>query len=117
MAGFSTTALNQAMDGITVDRIRLHSGDPGAAGANNQLGSGLSAATFNAASGGERALNADVQVTGLSASQSVTYFSVWLNAGTVFKGGFPITSGDVVANASGEYTLKAPATKLTGVNA
>ena len=110
---YSATALNQALDGITVDRIRLHSGDPGAAGTNNQLGAGLSAATFNAASGGERLLNADVTVTGLSANQSVTWFSVWLNAGTVFKGGFQITSGDVQANAAGEYILKGTTTKMT----
>jgi hypothetical protein len=29
MATFSTTALNQALDGITVDRVSLHSGSPG----------------------------------------------------------------------------------------
>lgn len=110
---FSTTAKNQALDGITVDRIRLHSGDPGAAGTDNALGAGLSAATFNSASSSERVLNADVTVTGLSAGQSVTYFSVWLNSGTVFKGGFAISSGDVTANAAGEYILKATTTKLT----
>ena len=27
--GFSVTARNQALDGITVDRVSLHSGDPG----------------------------------------------------------------------------------------
>lgn len=110
---FSTTAKNQALDGITVDAIRLHSGDPGAAGANNQLGAGLSAATFNAAGSSERLMNADVTVTGLSANQSVTYFSVWLTAGAVFKGGFAISSGDVTANAAGEYILKGTTTKLT----
>ena len=110
---FAASALNLALDAITADRIRLHSGDPGSAGTNNALGAGLSAATFNAASGGERALNADVTVTGLAANQSVTYFSIWLNAGTVFRGGFAISSGDVTANAAGEYTLKATTTKMT----
>lgn len=109
----STIALNQALDGVIIDRIRLHSGDPGVAGTSNALGSGLSAATFNAASGAERLLNADVLVTGLTASQSVTHFSIWLNAGTVFKGGFALTSGDIVANVAGEYTLKGTTTKLT----
>lgn len=110
---FSTVALNQALDGITVDRIRLHSGDPGATGVNNALGVGLSVAAFDAASGGERLMNADVTVTGLAANQSVTWFSVWLNAGTVFKGRFQITSGDTQANAAGEYILLAPETKFT----
>jgi hypothetical protein len=109
---FSAVALNQALDGITVDRIRLHSGNPGSAGTDNELGAGLSAATFSAASGGERILASDVTVTGLAASQSVTHFSVWLNAGTVFKGGFAITSGDVTANAAGEYILKGTDTKM-----
>ena len=98
---YATTAKNLALDAITVDRIRLHSGAPGASGTDNELGAGLSAATFNAASGGERALDAGVQVTGLSANQSVTHFSLWLNSGTVFRGGFAITSGDVTANSAG----------------
>lgn len=110
---FSTTAKNSMLDALTADRIRLHSGDPGAAGTANALGAGLSSATFNAASGGERALNADVTVTGLSALQSVTWFSVWQNAGTVFHGSGQITSGDVAANAAGEYTLKGTTSKIT----
>ena len=110
---YATTALNLALDAITADRVRFHSGAPGAAGTDNELGSGLSAATFNAAASGERALNADVTVTGLSASQSVTHFSIWLNSGTVFRGGFAISAGDVTANAAGEYTLKATTTKMT----
>lgn len=110
---FATVAKNEALDGITVDRVRLHSGNPGAAGTDNALGAGLSAATFSAASSGERALASDVTVTGLSAAQSVTYFSVWENSGTVFKGGFPISSGAVNADGSGEYVLKAGTTKLT----
>lgn len=110
---FSTTAKNEALDGIIIDRIRLHSGDPGSAGTDNALGAGLSAATFGAASGGERALSGDVQVTGLTGGQSVTHFSIWENSGTVFKGGFAIASGDVTANAAGEYTLKGTTTKIT----
>lgn len=109
---YSEAAKNQALDGITVDRIRLHSGDPGAAGTDNQLGAGLSAATFNAAATSERALATAVTVTGLAANQSVTHYSLWLNAGTVFKGGFAISTGDVTANAAGEYIL-AVGTKMT----
>ena len=110
---FSTTALNEALNGITVDRVRLHSGDPGGAGTSNALGS-LTAATFSTASGGERLLATDVQLTGLGASQAVSHFSVWLNSGTVFKGGFPLAGGsDTNANAAGEYTLKATTTKMT----
>lgn len=112
---FSVVALNEGLNAILVDRIRLHSGDPGAAGTNNALGSGLSSATFNAAAGGERLLNTNVTVTGLTANQSVTWFSVWLSSGTIFKGRFLISSEDVMANASGEYTLKSGTTKLVAV--
>lgn len=109
---YAVTARNLALDAITADRVRLHSGDPGAAGTDFALGS-LTAATFNAAASGERLLNADVTLTGLGASASVTHFSIWLNAGTVFRGGFTITSGDTNANAAGEYILKATTTKMT----
>ena len=109
---FSTATKNAMLDAITFDRIRLHSGDPGAAGTDNTLGAGLSAATFSAASSGSRALATDVTVTGLAASQSVTHFSVWTNAGTVFRGSGSISSGDVEANAAGEFTL-AVGTTLT----
>jgi hypothetical protein len=110
---FAAVAKNEALDGIIVDRVRLHSGDPGSAGTDNELGAGLSAATFSAASGTERPLASDVTVTGLTPAVSVTHFSVWLNSGTVFKGGFPITSGSVNADGSGQYVLKATTTKLT----
>lgn len=109
---FSTTAKNQALDGITVDRVSLHSGDPGTTGANYITGGGKQAATFNAAASGERALNADVAFTGLGASQAVTHWGAWLNAGDVFKCGGALT-GDQAANAAGEYTLKGTTTKIT----
>lgn len=113
MAGYAIAALNQALDGITVDRVRLHTGDPGADGTGGTpLGAGTVAATFAAAASGERLLSSDVNFTGLGASAAVGYFSIWLNAGTVFKGGFAIT-GDANANTAGEYTLKATTTKLT----
>lgn len=111
MVGFTDAAKSLALDGITVNAIRLHSGDPGAAGTNNALGSGTSAATFNAAASNERQLNADVTVTGLTANQSVTHFSIW--QGATFRGGFAISSGDTQANAAGEYVLKQTTTKIT----
>lgn len=110
--GFSVTARNQALDGITVDRVSLHSGDPGTTGTNLIAGGGKLAATFNAAANGERVLNADVPFTGLGASQPVTHFGVWLATGDVFKCGAVLT-GDQAANAAGEYTLKGTTTKIT----
>jgi hypothetical protein len=110
---YSTTAKNLMLDALTVDRVRLHSGDPGSAGTSNTIAAaGLTAATFAAAGSGERALSSDVDFTGLDASQSVTHWSAWLNSGTVFRGSGTIGTGDVTANSAGEYTLKASTTKL-----
>ena len=112
---FSTVALNQALDGVTVDAVRLHTGDPGAAGTDGvPLGSGIVAASFAAAASGERLLSTSVEFTGLGASAAVGFFSVWLTAGTVFKGGFAMGGGsDATANAAGEYTLLLTTTKMT----
>lgn len=102
---FTEATKNAMLDAITFDAIRLHSGDPGASGTSNQLGAGISAATFAAAASSSRALSTAVSVTGLSAAQSVTHFSVWTTSGTVFRGSSTISSGDVEANAAGEFDL------------
>lgn len=102
---FPVATKNAMLDAITFNGIRLHSGDPGAAGTSNALGAGISAATFAAASASSRALSAKVDVTGLPANQSVTHFSVWTTSGEVFRGSGTIGAGDVNANAAGEYSL------------
>lgn len=107
---FSAGAKDSMLDSLTMDRVRLHSGDPGAAGTANTLGS-LEIASFAASSSQARQLSTDVDVVGLAASQSVTHFSVWQNTGTVFHGSGTL-SGDLAANTSGEYTLKATTTFL-----
>ena len=103
---FNTATKNSMLDAITFNGIRLHNGDPGASGTSNQLGAGISAATFAAASSSARALSSSVTVTGLAANQSVTHFSVWTVSGAVFRGSGTIGSGDVTANSAGSYTLQ-----------
>jgi len=110
---FSTTAKNAMLDALTLDRIRLHDGAPGASGTDNTLGAGLETASFGGAGSSVRALSTSVTVTGLSANASVTHFSVWQNSGTVFQGSGAITVGDVNANAAGEFTLVQTTTTLT----
>jgi len=111
MSVFSVNGKNQMLGGISPDELQLHDGDPGAAGTANRVGggNGEEAATFAAASNGERALASNVDFTGLAASQTVTWFSVW--AGATFLGKGQITSGDTAANAAGEFSLTT-ATKL-----
>jgi len=111
---FSTNAKNEMLDGLTVNRVRLHSGDPGAAGANNQIAGTYQEVAFDAAASGARALSADEDFTGLTPSQSITWASIWDDNGgsPVHKGNIEIASGDVAANAAGEYSLTT-STQLT----
>ena len=113
MSVFSATAKNAMLDSLTVNQAQLHNGDPGAAGTANRVGgeNGEEAVTFAAASGGERAVSTNVDFTGLTASQSVTWVSFWNTTGPVFQGKAQITAGDVAANAAGAWTLTT-ATKL-----
>lgn len=102
---FPDSAKNKMLDVLTADLVQLHSGDPGASGTSNALGSKV-ACTFSAASGGSRVLSAQVDFTGLTASQSVTHYSVWKNdTADEFEGKGAITTGDVAANADGEFSL------------
>ena len=108
---FSTTAKNAMLNALTVDRIQLHDDAPGAAGDENVVADTYVAATFSAASGGERALATAVEYTELTPSQAVTYLSAWTHSGVVFIGSVALT-GDQEANGDGEYTVTT-GTKLT----
>lgn len=113
MGNFAVAAKNTMLDALTVDRIMLHSGDPGADGTANQVAGTLHAATFAAADAGQRLLSADVEYTGLTPLQTITYLSFWNNNGgsPIFHGSDDLT-GDLAANAAGEYTVKATTTKV-----
>jgi hypothetical protein len=111
---FAVAAKNTMLNALTVDRIQLHSGDPGADGTGNVIAATMAAATFGAAGTGERTLSTSVDYTELNALQSVTYVSFWdYNAGApVFHGSSAIT-GDQAANAAGDYTVTMTTTKLS----
>lgn len=105
MSVFSEEGKNIMLNGLTPDEVQLHDDDPGAAGTANRVGgaNGEESATFAAASGGERALSANVPFTGLPADQNITWFSAW--EGGTFIGKGEITIGDTQTNAAGEFTL------------
>jgi hypothetical protein len=71
--------------------------------ANEISGNGYArqAATFAAASGGERALSAAVDFAG-PASQGVTHLGFW--AGATFRGSKAL-NGDAAFNSAGEYQV------------
>ncbi len=110
---FSTTAKNLMLDALTANLISVHTGDPGSAGANNEVtGGGYArvAAVFNAAASGQRLLNADVEFSG-PANEDATYIGVWNSTGPVFLGRTALT-GDITFNSLGEFTIKATTTLL-----
>ena len=110
---YTEAVRNKALDDILVIQVQMHSADPGATGVTAAVGA-KTAATFAAASGGERLLSTDVAFTALGASQAVSHVSLWTTGGTTFLGGFALSGGsDGTANAAGEYTLKATTTKMT----
>lgn len=112
---FSDLARNEAIDGVLVDRVQIHDQAPGSSGTTGAVSSKV-AATFGSPTAGRRNLSTDVNFTGLDPSQSCTHFSIWGNSGADFKGGFAISGGDTVANAAGEFTLKATDTFIRVVN-
>lgn len=103
--GLSAATANALLDALgnatnyTADAevwIKLHVGDPGAAGTSNAATETTrKQASFGAASGGSMSNDAAVQWTGISGSQDATHFSAW-SAST--SGTFRF-SGAITANA------------------
>ena len=102
-AGLNTAAIQigSAAIAAVLDTVKLHTGDPGAAGTSNTTTAGSGAATFSSTSG-VITLDAPVDFTGGAASGACTWVSVW--DATVHYGNYQLT-GDQTFNAAGEYTL------------
>jgi len=91
--------------------IKLHTGDPGAAGtANAATETTRKAASFGAASAGAITSDADISWTNISGSQDATHFTAWdsLTAGNfLFSGTItanPYTAGDTYTISSGNLS-------------
>jgi hypothetical protein len=82
------SARNAAMDAVTIDTMSLHSGFPGATGANELSGAGYArqATSFNASSGGVRTL-ATAETFTVGAGHTVRWVGIWV--GTTFRGYSP----------------------------
>lgn len=108
---YSDAAKDLMLDAITPDLISIHTGDPGSAGGDNEVTGGSytrEAATFDAASSGERALNTAVEFNGPN-NEDAAFFGIWEEDGVstgvdLFLGAGPIT-GDMAFNSIGEFTL------------
>jgi len=92
--------------------IKLHVGDPGAAGTSNAATETTrKSASFGAASAGVLTSDADVTWTNISGSQDATHFTAWDNVSAgnfLFSGTItanPYTAGDTFTITSGNLTV------------
>lgn len=116
MGAFVAASKNTMLDALTVDRLSLHSGDPGSAGLSNELTGGTPAyarktCVFNAAASGERLLNANVTFD-VPAGATVAYVGHWnYNGGAmIFIGSDPVTNETY--GAQGQYIVTGTTSKL-----
>jgi hypothetical protein len=89
--------------------VQLHTGNPGDGGAANKSNAPMVAPSWTVVTGdGDFGLAAPVNFTGATPNGPITWVSLWSNtsgSGTWY-GNFPL-SGDLTADANGNYTLTA----------
>lgn len=93
--------------------VKLHTGDPGAAGASNAAGETTrQAVTFSAASGGSITNSAAVTWTNVSTTETISHVSFWsANAAGTFLGSDALntsrslTAGDTFEIAIGDLDI------------
>ncbi len=103
---------NNSSFAVTTVYVKLHTGDPGAAGtANPATETTRKSVSFAAASSGSLASDAAVTWTNIAGSEDATHFTAWdnLSAGNfLFSGTItanPYTAGDTFTIASGALTV------------
>jgi len=88
-----------------ITHAQLHSGDPGVSGVSNVIGTRQAITWAAATSDGDFNLSSTLNWTGLTASQTATWISVWsASTSGTWYGNFQLT-GDTAANASGEFSV------------
>lgn len=93
--------------------VKLHIGDPGAAGANNAAAETTrKAATFSAAASGAITTSADITWTNVAATETLSHVSFWdaSTAGTflgsdALNASKAVTAGDTFTIAAGDLDL------------
>lgn len=115
MGDFVTAAKNTMLDALTIDRLSLHSSDPGSSGTANEISGGSPAyarqvCVYNAASGGERLLDADITFD--VPACTVAYVGKWsYNGGTMIFHGYDAVTAEIFAT-QGEYIVKGTTSKV-----
>jgi hypothetical protein len=110
----NATAIDAMLNGVTIDKLSLHSGAPGAAGDENVVGA-ATAVVFSAAADNEdgkrkrQVSEAGAEFSGLAPAANVVNFGLWDDA--TYLGYISRDSGDATVNAAGEYKVT-DATKI-----
>ena len=111
--GFATAAANTHLDnqGSTYSWVKLHVGDPGAAGTSNAAAETTrKQATWASASAASKTTTADLVWTNVAGTEDYTHFSLW----TASSGGTFGGSGTITANAvTTADTFTIPTANLT----
>ena len=90
----TNTALNEAADAIAVDTIKLHSGDPGAAGDQNEISGTTTAITLGAAVNGVRSMTGTLDIS--VPAGTVSHYTLW--QGTTLKASDAFASPETYAS-------------------
>lgn len=106
--GLKTSILNGWLTGIQPFYVKLHTGDPGAAGtANAAAETTREEATFAAAAGGAMATDADLVWTSVAATETYTHVSFWTaSSGGTFVGSALLALPRSIT-AGGTFTIAA----------
>jgi hypothetical protein len=106
---------NNTSFAVATPYIKLHIGDPGAAGtANAATETTRKLVSFAAASAGTIANDADITWSGIAGSQDATHFTIWdhVSAGNFIMSGTitanAYTAGDTYVIPSGDLDLSIP---------
>ena len=112
-AGLATTHANEILNvyrgttltGITL-YVKLHTGDPGAAGtANASAVTTRNACTFNAAASGSIGLTSSPTAFAMTATETLTHISLWdASTGGTFKRSVALTASKSVVSGD-SFTL------------
>jgi hypothetical protein len=105
---WSTAGRNARADATAalIAEVSLHTGDPGAAGTDNEWsGDGYTrqAPAYDPADAGVAELDGPIPFDG-PALTNAAWFGLWA-AGPVFLGAVERASGDAASNAAGEYSV------------
>jgi UDP-N-acetylglucosamine enolpyruvyl transferase len=100
---------------VATPYIKLHTGDPGAAGtANAATETTRKLVSFGAAAAGAISNDADITWSGIAGSQDATHFTIWdhITAGNFIMSGAitanAFTAGDTYVIPSGDLDLSIP---------